>query len=1524
MISFTSKPRISGLVAVIVLLGVPFSTTGGRVLATATPYNVLYEFTGNKNCPNSNDDVTTQPPYATFSPLTMVGVICDKPSDDHRSSSWAQTAFRGTGQYLSFTVSATTGHSLSFAASDVMGFMSSITVNGPTDGEVFCSVDGQAFQSMGFFLTNSLVILPMPKVVKASSVEFRFYAWKAAAANGVLILDNITVAGSTSPVNSTGMAIWRRSGSSAPRYNTWDGSTFGTAANSANVGEWRNLAAAAAPTRDEVIVVGVDAAGDITGQMWDGNAWTPIPFNPLANSSFSDYVLFDVAYESQSGDAVLAWGNGTGGGSSVSYAVWNGAVWLLPADIGISVMGETRHLRLAAHPNNDEMVLVANNDAGAGASFAVVWDGSTWGNAQLLSNPSAGVTDLCVAYEPQRGNAMAVYGKSGFTVNAYYRVWNGANWTSEDSVVVTGGVSFPPQSLKLGSDPASNRIALGASTYGGAGRVWLSIWDGNLWEPTTVIGTVGTEAPVAVGFIGDSGEAMVAHRTNTSTQVAYRTWTSGGGWSGAQSGPELGDDATSLTLSPHPLYDRLMLSAQDAARNMTYVQWDGTSWGTPSQQEVDTGETLTRPFAFVWTPAPPYNPPSVVAAIADTTVDEDSPPLDDYRDLNDVFSDSEDGDSLSFTIQSNSNSGLVIAAIDPSDSTLDLALVPDRRGVATIIIRATDSSAGFVEDTLVVTVVAADMQMATGRHLGNGIAGWPIANVGFQPDVVFIKGDNTDPTVVRTSTMVGDAAKELGPNNALTSNLIMSLDADGFTIGSNQQVNSAGVTYYWVAFKAATGEMVVDTYPGLGGDDRSIPGVGFTPEYVIVMNEGGAVAMQRFSAQVGDNSLPFASSDPRPDRIQALEADGFQVGQHNTVNEGGQTFHYVAWKTVPGRIAGSLHLGTGGDDHDMNGVGFQPDFLIISAQGNVSPTAHRPSSLGGDNTLLVDDVTFNDGVQTFLPDGFQLGQDDAVNRAGEIYFWVAFNSVETLDLALRKTVLDTTANEGDTLSYSVVVANRGPEAATGVVLTDLLPAGVSYLANSASQGPYTDSTGVWSVGGIANGDSATLTLTATVDSGTGGSIITNTAAITAVDQLDSLSANDTDTATVTVQSVDLETVKSVDITTPDEGDTISYTVIVSNNGPDDAAMLQLSDTLPTAVTYISHSASNGNYNFASGQWNINSLPNGDADTLTITASIDVETAGTTIMNTVAIDFAEQADPNPTNDIDSVAVVVASADVALTKTVSPVVTNEGDTITYMITVSNSGPQSAPSVAVADTLPTGVTYVTSTSSQGSYDVGTGVWTVGSVDSATSDTLAVTAIINAGVAGSTISNWAAITTTGRGDPDGSNDADTVSIDVTSADLAVAKTVDTGAPAEGDTVAYTIMVSNAGPDTATGIEITDSLPVGLTYVSQMTTQGNYDSTTGVWAIANVANAASDTLILIVAVDAGTGGSTINNTAAVTQADVGDPDASNNSDTAGINVNDGPVVASAIPDTTVSEDSAPVGNYRDLNDVFTDVEDGR
>jgi uncharacterized repeat protein (TIGR01451 family) len=120
-----------------------------------------------------------------------------------------------------------------------------------------------------------------------------------------------------------------------------------------------------------------------------------------------------------------------------------------------------------------------------------------------------------------------------------------------------------------------------------------------------------------------------------------------------------------------------------------------------------------------------------------------------------------------------------------------------------------------------------------------------------------------------------------------------------------------------------------------------------------------------------------------------------------------------------------------------------------------------------------------------------------------------------VDLALSKTVDEALPGEGEQTVYTLRVTNNGLIAATGVNVSDTLPVGVSYADHD---GGGTLVGGMWTVGVLDPGASSTLRITATVDMGTAGTTITNTASIAAVDQADPFPNNDTAAAAIRVNS----------------------------------------------------------------------------------------------------------------------------------------------------------------------------------------------------------------------------------------------------------------------------------------------------------------------------------------------------------------------------------------------------------------------
>ncbi|MGE5834591.1 MAG: DUF11 domain-containing protein, partial [Acidobacteriota bacterium] len=118
---------------------------------------------------------------------------------------------------------------------------------------------------------------------------------------------------------------------------------------------------------------------------------------------------------------------------------------------------------------------------------------------------------------------------------------------------------------------------------------------------------------------------------------------------------------------------------------------------------------------------------------------------------------------------------------------------------------------------------------------------------------------------------------------------------------------------------------------------------------------------------------------------------------------------------------------------------------------------------------------------------------------------------------------------------------------------------------------------------------------------------------------------------------------------------------------------------------------------------------------------------------------------------------AGADLALTKTVSSATPTVGSNVTFTITLTNNGPVTATTVAVTDFLPAGLTFVSATPSQGTYASATGVWTVGTLASGVSQTLAIVATV---IGASAMTNIATVTASGQTDPNVGNNTATVAV--------------------------------------------------------------------------------------------------------------------------------------------------------------------
>ena len=528
------------------------------------------------------------------------------------------------------------------------------------------------------------------------------------------------------------------------------------------------------------------------------------------------------------------------------------------------------------------------------------------------------------------------------------------------------------------------------------------------------------------------------------------------------------------------------------------------------------------------------------------------------------------------------------------------------------------------------------------------------------------------------------------------------------------------------------------------------------------------------------------------------------------------------------------------------------------------------------NTAQV--TTADQGDGNSIPGNSNAGENDQASSAV---------TPTIANLTVTKIVTDQNPPLGGNVTFTITVDNAGPDAATNVSVLDLLPAGMSLVSELESQGTYTSGTGVWNVGTIASGADATLTIVATVV--TSGAKV-NTAELTAADPFDPDSTpgnglgteDDQDSVTVTPgPQVDLSLTKSVNDTTPDRNQNITYTLTVANAaGFDDATGVVVTDLLPAGLQFVSSTVSQGSYDSGTGVWTVGAIDSGDDATLTVTVTVTTSGVKT---NTAQITAAGQADLDSTpgnslgteDDQDSETVTPNVANLSLTKTVTDDTPDRNQQVTFLLTVSNAGTQTGTGINVSDVLPAGLTFVSSTPSQGTYTAGTGLWTVGSVASGANATLSIVATVATSGAKT---NTAQIIAADAFDPNstpnnsaaGEDDQASAVVTPNVSDLSLIKSVNNGTPAAGQNITFTLTLSNAGPQTATGVNVLDPLPSGLTFVSSTPSVGTYSSTTGIWNVGSLNSGSNATLQIVATVSSGDEFTT---SAQVSSSDGFDPD---------------------------------------------------
>jgi len=270
----------------------------------------------------------------------------------------------------------------------------------------------------------------------------------------------------------------------------------------------------------------------------------------------------------------------------------------------------------------------------------------------------------------------------------------------------------------------------------------------------------------------------------------------------------------------------------------------------------------------------------------------------------------------------------------------------------------------------------------------------------FAISALMIKCNGATHATMKTSSMAGDGADDLGGGGGITTNKIQSLGTGTFQVGSSATTNVSGTdNCFYVAWGTdANNDLAVGTYVGNSVDDRDIViSPAFLPGAVIIASEADDSNAWRLSAMAGDAALLFTAAGVVTNHIQAFNADGFEVGTTVRVNDGtGGTVDYypLSIKDVSGYAASGTYTAGGSPSDGLAiTVGFQPDLVIVKSDTNAGVGIFRTSAMTGDFACPMTNVACNTNfIQSFTATGFTIGDNANVQSAGVKYWWYAIKT----------------------------------------------------------------------------------------------------------------------------------------------------------------------------------------------------------------------------------------------------------------------------------------------------------------------------------------------------------------------------------------------------------------------------------------------------------------------------------------------------------------------------------------------------
>ncbi len=361
------------------------------------------------------------------------------------------------------------------------------------------------------------------------------------------------------------------------------------------------------------------------------------------------------------------------------------------------------------------------------------------------------------------------------------------------------------------------------------------------------------------------------------------------------------------------------------------------------------------------------------------------------------------------------------------------------------------------------------------------------------------------------------------------------------------------------------------------------------------------------------------------------------------------------------------------------------------------------------------DSTYKIIVRVFVPRSGSLnGQTDSTVVTGASVFdgaktntvqiFTTVNTVNIANIGSALTVTPTNPSPGQNVTYSMTLTNTGSVPATNVVFTDLINTGMfSYVSHTASQGTFSNAAppATWTVGTINPGGSVTVSITLLVLPLPNGTVLSNSINVTYTVGLNTftITTNNPYAAVGVVRGVQISPTSFA--ASKEAEDTLSYAITVKNTG-NSSDILEMSYSSSRSYTWSFYKDVNGNGVYNAGDTPLTDAPGSttgvdvdsvaSSDSVKIVARLIVPKESTDQTQDVTT-FTVKSDADPSKFQSAIATTTINVPVlSIVRVVTPAGNQPpGEEMTFEVTYQNNGNGAAYNVAVTETEPDSMTYV-----------------------------------------------------------------------------------------------------------------------------------------------------------------------------------------------------------------------------------------